>query len=112
VSNPGKEAKMPTRDEIRTWCYGLGDGRLEENGIEVEIDVGSRTGPSGLSGFSIGLHSRDGKAAEFNLASKLADVCIRQGKCDKWKKRLHAAIDEASSGWALSRAQTRAVWDG
>ena len=89
---------MTTKDEIRTWCYQLGDGRLEENGIKVEVAVASRTGPSDLSGFSIGLHSRDGKAAEFNLASKLADVCIRQGKCDKWKKRLHAAIDEAFSG--------------
>lgn len=87
---------MTTKDEIHTWCHKLGDGRLEESGIEVK--VAPRTESAQFSGFSVGLRPKSGKPVEFELSSSVADICIRRGQCEIWKGRLHDAIAVALSG--------------
>lgn len=82
---------MATEDEIRTWCYKLGNGRLEQSGVEVKVEVKSQ--PAGFSGFRIHLYTNSRKEEAFDLLLQDADHCIEQGNCDKWKRQLDNAID-------------------
>jgi hypothetical protein len=84
---------MATKDEIRTWCYKLGDGKLEKNGIEVNVTLKNK--PTQFSEFSIRLRPKNREPVEFNLPFMVAVICIGRGKCDTWRERLHAGIAEA-----------------
>lgn len=87
---------MATKYEIRKWCYKLGEGRLEQSGVQVTVAV--KTQPAGFSGFEIRLDQEGGGEAVFDLLEKDAERCIKQGACNRWKTQLNYAINTALSG--------------